>query len=261
MVDDVNDIRMLVGHMVSNTGLRVEYGKNGLEALDKITDAHNDGQPYDLVLIDIHMPVMDGSEAIKQIRQSGIAAPVVAMTAATMKGVRDQLISQGFTHVLEKPINPDALMSVLNSYLAVQLSESQSQNSDSPNEIVSDESSQGKCSEQQHILLVEDDVDAADITALLLKNLGVSVHIAHTGKECVDIFKQRNDWSKVLMDLNLPDADGLSLAKELRQSAPQVEMVILSGEQPDNTKMKEADISKFILKPINMQVLTDLVKD
>ncbi|WP_339767902.1 response regulator [uncultured Paraglaciecola sp.] len=261
VVDDVNDIRMLVGHMVSSTGLLVEYGKNGLEALDKITDANNDSQPYDLVLIDIHMPVMDGSEAIKQIRQNGIAAPVVAMTAATMKGVRDQLISQGFTRVLEKPINPEALMSVLDTYLPVQPCELPSTNSHFPNELITEVPSTHQSSKQQHILLVEDDVDAADITALLLKNLGVSVHIAHTGKECIDIFKQRNDWSKVLLDLNLPDADGLSLAKELRQSAPQVEMVILSGEQPDNAKLMEADISKFILKPINMQVLTDLVKD
>ena len=60
---------------------------------------------------------MNGSEAIKQIRSSGIQSPVVAMTAATMKGVRDQLISQGFTNVLEKPINLDALMKVLDSHL------------------------------------------------------------------------------------------------------------------------------------------------
>ncbi|MGY0622494.1 MAG: response regulator, partial [Paraglaciecola chathamensis] len=108
VVDDVNDIRMLVGHMLSGMGLHVEYGKNGLEALDKINDARNENAPYDLVLIDIHMPVMDGSEAIKHVRNNGIDTPIVAMTAATMKGVRDQLISQGFTNVIEKPINPES---------------------------------------------------------------------------------------------------------------------------------------------------------
>ena len=62
------------------------------------------------------------------------------------------------------------------------------------------------------------------------------------------------------MDLNLPDANGLKLAKELRKNAPQLEMVLLSGEEPDSAEMADADISKFILKPINKQVLTDLVK-
>ena len=109
-------------------------------------------------------------------------------------------------------------------------------------------------------MLVEDDADAADITALLLEKLGVDVHIAHSGKECLAVFSQRNDWSKVLMDLNLPDANGLKLAKELRKNAPQLEMVLLSGEEPDSAEMADADISKFILKPINKQVLTDLVK-
>ena len=87
------------------------------------------------------------------------------------------------------------------------------------------------------------------------------MHVAHSGQECLDVFKQRNDWSKVLMDLNLPDANGLNLAKEIHKSSPQVEMVILSGEEPDAQSMTDADISKFILKPINKQVLSDLVKD
>ena len=279
VVDDVNDIRMLVGHMVQNSGLQVEYGRNGLEALDKVTDAHNDGQPYDLVLIDIHMPVMNGSEAIKQIRSSGIQSPVVAMTAATMKGVRDQLISQGFTNVLEKPINLDALMKVLDSHLtpvskvtqcpdessaAMEPSAMKEPSAEMEPSAVTKQNNVSQHSESQnklHYLLVEDDVDAADITALLLENLGVDVHVAHSGQECLDVFKQRNDWSKVLMDLNLPDANGLNLAKEIHKSSPQVEMVILSGEEPDAQSMTDADISKFILKPINKQVLSDLVKD
>lgn len=273
VVDDVNDIRMLVGHMVQNSGLQVEYGRNGLEALDKVTDAHNDGQPYDLVLIDIHMPVMNGSEAIKQIRSSGIQSPVVAMTAATMKGVRDQLISQGFTNVLEKPINLDALMKVLDSHLTPvskvtqchdESSAAMEPSAEMGPSAVTKQNNVSQHSESQnklHYLLVEDDVDAADITALLLESLGVDVHVAHSGQECLDVFKQRNDWSKVLMDLNLPDANGLNLAKEIHKSSPQVEMVILSGEEPDAQSMTDTDISKFILKPINKQVLSDLVKD
>lgn len=255
VVDDVNDIRMLVGHMLSGMGLRVEYGKNGLEALDKIKDAHNESAPYDLVLIDIHMPVMDGSEAIKHIRNNGIDTPIVAMTAATMKGVRDQLIYQGFTNVIEKPINPESLMVVLGTYLQPGVVENLPPQDDNQ---INLPSTTEPC--EQHILLVEDDVDAADITALLLENLGVDVHIAHSGKECMAVFSQRDDWSKVLMDLNLPDANGLKLAKELRKNAPQLEMVLLSGEEPDSAQMADADISKFILKPINKQVLTDLVK-
>ncbi|ABG42651.1 histidine kinase [Paraglaciecola sp. T6c] len=258
VVDDVNDIRMLVGHMVQNSGLKVEYGRNGLEALDKVTDAINDGDPYDLVLIDIHMPVMNGSEAIKQIRSSGIHFPVVAMTAATMKGVRDQLISQGFTNVLEKPINHDALLKVLDAHLTAVSEPIQVETTDAHD---NDASQQDESSERQHFLLVEDDVDAADITALLLESLGIDVHVAHSGQECMDVFNQRNDWSKVLMDLNLPDASGLNLAKEIHKTSPQLELVLLSGEEPDAQSMADADITKFILKPINKKVLSDLVED
>jgi CheY-like chemotaxis protein len=201
------------------------------------------------------MPVMDGEEAIKHIRSNGFDTPIVAMTAATMKGVRAQLISQGFTRVIEKPINPESLLVVLDNYLALSAAEDMVPIDDAQLTPVPTDAPS-----KQHILLVEDDKDAADITALLLTSLGADVHVAHSGKECLNVFSQRSDWSKVLMDLNLPDANGLSLATELRKTAPQLDVVLLSGEEPDTVKLAEANIKQFILKPNNKQVLTDLVK-
>ncbi|MFQ3234557.1 MAG: two-component system sensor histidine kinase/response regulator [Paraglaciecola sp.] len=246
VVDDVNDIRMLIGQLVSATGLTVEYAKNGLEALDCVKSSIIDQQPYDLVLIDIHMPVMDGTTAIKHIRAENFNGPVVAMTAATMKGVRRELMEQGFTKVLEKPINHDALIYVLKSCMQiVRVKE------------------EGFCAQAMtsdlHYLLVEDDRDAADITALLLEKLGVNVQIAYSGQQCLELFAQRTDWTKVLLDLHLPDENGFVLAKKLRQQNPCLDIVILSGDQPEDVKLQEAGIHTFLLKPINRKILADLV--
>ncbi|MFT6895964.1 MAG: two-component system sensor histidine kinase/response regulator [Paraglaciecola sp.] len=248
VVDDVNDIRILVGHLVSATGLTVEYARNGLEALDRIKASMLDQQPYDLVLIDIHMPVMDGTTAIKHIRAENFNGPVVAMTAATMKGVRQELMEQGFSKVLEKPINNDALIYVLKSAME--------------EEQVKDEGSRvAALTSDIHYLLVEDDPDAADITALLLQKLGVNVQIAHSGQQCLELFTQRTDWTKVLLDLHLPDTNGFVLAKKLRRHNPHLDIVILSGDQPEDAKLLEAGINTFLLKPINRQILTDLVNN
>jgi two-component system sensor histidine kinase/response regulator len=246
VVDDVNDIRLLVGHLVSATGLTVEYAKNGLEALERVKASMLDQQPYDLVLIDIHMPVMDGTTAIKHIRAEHFNGPVVAMTAATMKGVRQELMEQGFSKVLEKPINNDALISVLKS--CMEEGQVKEEGSCTP-------TSTSDC----HYLLVEDDPDAADITALLLRKLGVNVQIAYSGQQCLELFSQRTDWTKVLLDLHLPDANGFVLAKKLRQQNPSLDIVILSGDQPEDVKLQEAGINTFLLKPINRQILADLV--
>jgi two-component system sensor histidine kinase/response regulator len=246
VVDDVNDIRLLVGHLVSATGLTVEYAKNGLEALERVKASMLDQQPYDLVLIDIHMPVMDGTTAIKHIRAEHFNGPVVAMTAATMKGVRQELMEQGFSKVLEKPINNDALISVLKSCM---------EEGQVKEEGYCTPTSTSDC----HYLLVEDDPDAADITALLLRKLGVNVQIAYSGQQCLELFSQRTDWTKVLLDLHLPDANGFVLAKKLRQQNPSLDIVILSGDQPEDVKLQEAGINTFLLKPINRQILADLV--
>lgn len=248
VVDDVKDIRMLIGHLVSATGLTVEYARNGLEALERIKASMFDQQPYDLVLIDIHMPVMDGTTAIKHIRAENFTGPMVAMTAATMKGVRQELMQQGFNKVLEKPINNDALISVLKSCMQEAQVETQ-------------ESSTTVSTGDQHYLLVEDDPDAADITALLLRKLGVNVQIAYSGQQCLEMFAQRTDWTKVLLDLHLPDANGFVLAKNLRQLDPRLDIVILSGDQPEDVKLQEAGINTFLLKPINRQMLAELVNN
>ncbi|MFT4941249.1 MAG: two-component system sensor histidine kinase/response regulator [Paraglaciecola sp.] len=248
VVDDINDIRMLVGHLVCATGLTVEYARNGQEALDCVKACMVDKSPYDLILIDIHMPVMDGITAIKHIRAENFNGPVVAMTAATMKGVRRKLMEQGFSKVLEKPINNDALMCVLKSAIE----ETQGQK-------------EGSCKLARmgdlHYLLVEDDQDAADITALLLRKMGVNVQIAYSGKQCLELFTLRTHWTKVLLDLHLPDANGFVLAKKLRQQNPYLDIVILSGDQPEDVKLQEAGINTFLLKPINRQILADLVNN
>ncbi|MGB1303945.1 response regulator, partial [Pseudoalteromonas marina] len=105
VVDDLRDLRMLVGHMISSCGARVDYAEHGQQALEKVRIADAYKAPYDIIFIDIHMPIMGGKEATIELRKMGYKGPIIALTAATMKGIHEELAALGFNDVIPKPVD------------------------------------------------------------------------------------------------------------------------------------------------------------
>jgi PAS domain S-box-containing protein len=110
---------MLATALLGKMGHRVDTVANGKEALEALAAA-----PYDLVLMDVHMPEMDGLEATRRIRDIEKRnrrphLPVVALTASTLEGDRQICIDAGMDDFLAKPLNPDALRAVLKRYSRV----------------------------------------------------------------------------------------------------------------------------------------------
>jgi signal transduction histidine kinase/DNA-binding response OmpR family regulator len=118
--------------LLEKRGHKVTVAGNGKQALDAIEDRSS--APYDLVLMDVQMPEMDGLEATMLLREreklSGLHQPIVAMTALVMKGDRERCLASGMDGFLSKPIRPQELDDVLDSYTAqisaMQLSASES---------------------------------------------------------------------------------------------------------------------------------------
>ena len=117
IVDDLREIRRLTGHLVSQSKADVSYAENGVKALEAVLQADEQNAPFNLVLMDIHMPVMNGIEALHAIRRHGKNLPVVAVTAASRKGLKESLIREGFNDVIGKPIDRFTLASLLSLYL------------------------------------------------------------------------------------------------------------------------------------------------
>ena len=86
-------------------GYVADVANNGLEALEAVKAHH-----YDLVLMDVQMPEMDGHEATHAIRSAGHMLPIIAMTANAMKGDREKCIACGMNDYISKPVNPEILL-------------------------------------------------------------------------------------------------------------------------------------------------------
>ncbi len=94
-------------------GLKVDLAENGLEAVEKLKTKH-----YDLVLMDIQMPILDGYNASKKIREElNIKVPIIAMTAHIMANEKEKCLSYGMTDYLSKPFKEIDLYNLLNAYL------------------------------------------------------------------------------------------------------------------------------------------------
>ncbi len=115
VVEDNPVNQKVASRLFERMGLRTEVAANGREAVDMF--AHT---PYDFILMDCQMPVMDGYEASRLIRQqpgAGATVPIVACTADAMEGARDRCIDAGMNDCLTKPVNPAKLEAVIGRWL------------------------------------------------------------------------------------------------------------------------------------------------
>ncbi len=110
IVDDAKDNRVLLQHFFKNTQAQTEFAHNGEQAIQCVMQAQQQAQPFDLILMDMQMPVLDGYTATKQLRQSGINTPTIAITAHALDGDRERCIQAGCDDYLTKPINKAALI-------------------------------------------------------------------------------------------------------------------------------------------------------
>jgi signal transduction histidine kinase len=118
VAEDTRANQFLIRRMLEPSGASLNFVDNGERAVSEVLNAAENGTPYDLVLMDMQMPIQSGYEATRRLRDAGIEVPIVALTAAAMEGDRERCISSGCTNYLSKPIARDKLLHVVSESLA-----------------------------------------------------------------------------------------------------------------------------------------------
>jgi signal transduction histidine kinase/CheY-like chemotaxis protein len=112
VVEDVATNRILIQRMLQQVGLEPLLAEDGRQALNLAQNGE-----FDLILMDIQMPGIDGYEATQQLRNLGFATPIVALTAHAMAGDKQKCLAAGFNDYLPKPIDRKKLLDILDKYL------------------------------------------------------------------------------------------------------------------------------------------------
>ncbi|MEO8628753.1 MAG: response regulator, partial [Betaproteobacteria bacterium] len=112
LVDDGEANRELVRLVLEEVGLQVSEADNGRIAVEKAGS-----EPFDAILMDMQMPIMDGFTATRILRQRGMQLPIIALTANAMKGFEEEVLAAGCSGYLTKPVDIDALLDTLGKIL------------------------------------------------------------------------------------------------------------------------------------------------
>jgi CheY-like chemotaxis protein len=117
IVDDEEGFRLGAVVALRRAAYRVAEARNGGEALEKVLSARRAGEPFDLVVTDIRMPVMSGIELIDSLRERGVDAALCAITCFGDRELLSELAGKGCTEYLEKPFAPEDLVQRIRAIL------------------------------------------------------------------------------------------------------------------------------------------------
>jgi CheY-like chemotaxis protein len=113
LADDSPDNRRMIATLLFKAGAHVDPVENGQQAIELALQALKDGQPYDVILMDMIMPEKDGFTATRQLREAGYSGRIVALTANNGTAARQECLAAGCDDFATKPIDRDSLIAVV----------------------------------------------------------------------------------------------------------------------------------------------------
>jgi CheY-like chemotaxis protein len=263
LVEDDKINQDVATELLKEGKLAVEIAENGEIAIKKIMENH-----YDMVLMDMQMPVMDGTTATREVRKLPEFAnlPILAMTANAMDCDREKCLEAGMDDYLSKPIKPEDLWKKLLFWIKPREEDwEEDWTADEPIEneltgitktiIVPDplEKNPLELLYNRHILLVEDNEFNQDVMIEVLKEARISLDLAVNGKIAVKKVKE-NHYDIVLMDMQMPIMDGVTATRLIRELPEFASLPILAMtanvSESDRKVCIDAGMNDYLTKPI-----------
>jgi PAS domain S-box-containing protein len=211
------------------------------------------GEPYDVAVLDMHMPEMDGVALARAIRQhpAGTALPLILFTSLGRREARAE--EEGFAAYLHKPIKPSQLFDALVSVLGERPVHVQARG------VARSEIDAGLAGRHPlRILLAEDNVVNQKVALRLLGQMGYRADVAGNGLEAIDAI-ERQTYDVVLMDVQMPELDGFGASREISRrwpgDRPRIVAMTANAMQGDRELCEAAGMDDYVAKPIRVEEL------
>ena len=253
VVDDNSTNRRILAEMLSHWGMKPVVAENGLVALDLVDNARHAGHPFPVILLDGHMPQMDGlrvAEAIRQ-RPGENGAIILLHSSGSAAGDADQWRALGVAGCLAKPIKQADLRKAILTTLARSGPSVSGENASAQTPLAPRPSEPRR---QLRILVAEDNPVNQRLTATLLERQGHVVTVADNGSEALASLG-RQAFDLVLMDVQMPGMDGLEATRAIRAregDGPHVPVIAITAYamKGDRERCLAAGMNGYLIKPV-----------
>ena len=259
--DNATNQRILQG-MLNRWEMRPTAVPGGEEALAQLRAAYQAGQPYSLILTDMHMPTMDGFTLVERIRETPelSAATIMMLTSAGHRGDAARCKELGVAAYLLKPIRQSELHSAIAHVLGAReqsgtvplITRFSLQDSRDPADVL-------------RVLVAEDNPVNQRLATRLLEKRGHRVVVAANGQEALESL-ERGVFDLVFMDVQMPEMDGIEATGAIRQreqgTGKHQPIIALTAHamKGDQEKCLAAGMDGYLTKPIRPQELDQILK-
>jgi signal transduction histidine kinase/CheY-like chemotaxis protein len=260
IVDDTATNRKVLDRFLRKWGMQVTEAENGEAALRQVESAVRERTSFPLILIDGHMPGMDGFELAERIRAnpSLTGCTVMMLTSAERRGDVARCKELGISAYLIKPIRRGELLQSILQALGSQEGTGESQRA------------RGKAAaaprHNLRILLVEDNAVNQRLATRLLEKAGHHVQVAENGVQAVSEF-QAQTFDLILMDVQMPEMDGFEATAAIRawESARNLHTPIIAmtahAMKGDRERCLRAGMDGYLAKPIRREELLAIISE
>lgn len=236
---------------LESLGAKVEKASGGLEALGMIKHRHETGKDYNVVIIDLKMPDIDGVETIRRIRSDiKTNTPILLISAYDWADVEKQAKDAGASGFLSKPLFRSTVYDKLNEILG-----KEKESSESENEFYD--------LEGLNILVTEDNDINWEIISTLLSMYGITTERAENGQVALEKMQQaeKGKYALIFMDIQMPVMNGLDATRAIRKLddpwASSIPIIAMTADafSENISECLEAGMNGHIAKPIDIKIV------
>ncbi len=258
VVDDNATNRTILERQVASWGMSAEVAADGEGALDLLRATRDGVAPFDLALLDMDMPEMDGFELATAIRSHPEFAslPLILLTSSSIRGSAEAARQIGFSAYLTKPVRQSHLFDAISTVMSP---------GESDHVMVTRHTiSESRARTHRRLLVAEDNIVNQKVAVAMLSKIGYRADVVANGSEAVDAIA-RARYGAVLMDCQMPQMDGYQATMEIRRREPEsVRVPIIamtaSAMKGEREKCLAAGMDDYLSKPLDPEALAVILK-
>jgi signal transduction histidine kinase/CheY-like chemotaxis protein len=254
IVDDNSTNRRVVSGQLTTHGIAAMSAATADEAIRALHEAAEAGHPFEVALLDQHMPICDGERLGRMIRDDGRLnqTRLVLLTSAGCRGDAQRFAELGFAGYLLKPVTQRELIECMRLVMS---STAESWQKRAQPLVTRHDVRSSRAHHSHLVLLAEDNAVNQKVARATLEKLSVNVEVVDNGRAAVSAWKSGR-FGMILMDCQMPELDGYEATREIRrqeQAGSHIPIVALTAHamKGDDIRCREAGMDDYLTKPLD----------